>query len=244
MHRFFISESAGDTVIDNQVVITDPLLIHQFVKVLRFRVGENVLIFDNSGMEFEIEIDSISNTKIMGKILQKTLNEAELPIKLLIAQSILKNPEKFEYVFQKGTELGAEAFIPLVTERTERRSLAKVDRLHRILKEAAEQSGRGVVPELHEICELKNIFKKYREDETLFLVLDPTFKEKFKDFKEKFVTKNIFVLIGPEGGFSHKELQFCAENGAYGISLGKRILRSETASSVIATMINEMLGFF
>lgn len=258
MHRFFVSQL--DVVDDVQALICSEDLIHQFTKVLRFEKGEKVVLLNGSGFEFEVELQNFSSKKIIGKVLNKKFCETELPIKLVVAQAILKNMERLEWMFQKGTELGVSTFIPLLSDRTERKVLGKVERLHRILKEAAEQSGRGKVPELLEEKKFEKIFLSDAEQEhaldygeegeKIIVVPHPGATQKFSDFcKEKLVGENgekfsgeLVICIGPEGGFTDKEVYFAQSKGAHIVSLGNRILRAETVAMVMGAIVAEAMG--
>lgn len=244
MHRFFISQS--DHINDEQLLVCSDDLINQFSKVLRFDVGEKIVVFDGSGYEWEVTLTDLGGKKIIGRVIEKRLCDTELPVRLVIAQAILKNTERFEFVLQKGTELGVSAFVPLITDRTERKVLWKTERLQRILKEAAEQSGRGRVPELLSECKFEKFFGGGRgggvrddDDGRLVIVPHPGVDMKFLDLMNKYkkLPKEIIVCVGPEGGFTEREIKIAEENGAELVSLGPRILRAETAAIVVAAMV-------
>lgn len=246
MHRFFVSQL--DVVDDVQALICSEDLIHQFTKVLRFEKGEKVVLLNGSGFEFVVELQDFGSKKIIGKVLSKKFCETELPMKLVVAQAILKNMERLEWMFQKGTELGVSTFIPLLSDRTERKVLGKVERLHRILKEAAEQSGRGKVPELLEEKKFEKIFVE--GDGKIFVVPHPGATQKFSDFcKEKLAGENgekfsgeLVICIGPEGGFTDKEVYMAQSKGAHLVSLGNRILRAETVAMVMGAIVAQTMG--
>lgn len=250
MHRFFISQS--DHVDDRQALICSDDLLYQFIKVLRFVSGEKIILLDNSGYEFLVELQDFDSKKIIGKVLEKKFCETELPVRLVIALAILKNMERFEWALQKGTELGVSAFIPLITDRTERKVLGKVERLQRILKEAAEQSGRGKVPELMEAYKFEKVLENsnVREKKSLIIVPHPGAEQKFSDFcKENLAEKDgrrfsgeIIVCVGPEGGFTDRELQVVKGEGAKLVSLGSRILRAETVPIAVSVLVGQILG--
>lgn len=250
MHRFFISQP--DYVDENQALVCSDELLRQFTKVLRFGPGEKVTLLDNSGYEFLVELQNFDSKKIVGKILEKKFCETELPVRLVVALAILKNMERFEWALQKGAELGVSAFIPLITDRTERKVLGKVERLQRILKEAAEQSGRGKVPEFLEACKFEKVLENsdVMEGKSLIIVPHPGVEQKFSDFcGENLVEKDgrkfsgeIIVCVGPEGGFTDREIEVSKSVGAHLVSLGSRILRAETAPMVMSILINQCLG--
>lgn len=246
MHRFFVSEL--DPVNDVQALICSEDLMHQFTKVLRFAKGEKVVLLNNSGFEFVVELQDFSSKRILGKVLSKKFCETELPMRLVIAQAILKNMERFEWMLQKGTELGVSAFVPLISDRTERKALGKLERLHRILKEAAEQSGRGKVPELLEEKKFEKIFNE--GEGKLFVLPHPGAEQKFSDFcRDNLIKDNgekfsgeLVICVGPEGGFTDKEIYMAQSKGAHIVSLGSRILRAETVAMVMGSIVAGVVG--
>ena len=234
MHRFFISPL--DLINEQNVVILSAELLHQFIDVLRFKEGEKIILLDNSGDEYLMEIIKISKKEISGKIIEKRKNEAEPNLQIRLFFALTKNQEKFEWVLQKGTEVGVSEFVPLITERTERQSLSKIDRLQRILKEAAEQSGRGIVPKLSEIKILKKLFTDEEIQKGKNILAHPEGKQSLKQVLEIKGVSEINIYIGPEGGFSPLEIENAEEAGFFVFNLGKKILRAETAAIVIPAL--------
>lgn len=233
MHRFFlpgIMLNAG-----KNVTLDDPELFHQVKNVLRMKDGERIIVLDNDGFEYELEIQEFLKEKIVGSVLARRKNTAEPALRITLYQAIPKKMELFELVLQKGTEIGVKKFVPLITARTERKSLSKQGRLFRIIKEAAEQSGRGVLPELAEPETFKNSIERWKKELAPLALL-------FDQRGGKFSLKNdketaIAVFIGPEGGFTHEELDLAKNNGVKIVSLGSRILRTETAGIVIPALL-------
>ena len=234
IHRFFLTPQ--DIVNEGAFTITSEELMHQWKKVLRFGVGEEVILFNGSGNEFRGEIISISNKAIHGKISSVVTCDTELSTKIVLAQSILKNPEKFEWVLQKGTELGVSEFYPIITHRTERQFLPKHERLQRILVEATEQCGRCIVPILHEPMKFE-AFLKHIAAEKPMLLIPHTIGGKSIDTLKMVQKKPAVLCIGPEGGFDDKEVEEVKKAGGISVTLGKRILRSETASLAAVTLL-------
>ena len=249
MHRFYVSKER----IEKSVVTFEKDIEHQICKVLRLIDGNSVIVFDNSGHEYLIELRNVNSKKIHGQILEKTKIDTELSIGISLFQSVLKSGERFEYILQKCTELGITRFVPLVTSRTIPRItsnsiLAKRLRWGKIIREAAEQSGRVLLPELSEIKyfnELSGI------DENLSIILWE--EEEIQDIKNHLSVisndtssniSNINIIVGPEGGFEENEIQFAKNIGATPVSLGKRILRSDTAGIAAVTCVMYEFGQF
>ena len=189
MHRFYVSKER----IEKSVVTFEKDIEHQICKVLRLIDGNYVIVFDNTGHEYLIELRNVNSKKIHGQILEKTKIDTELGIGISLFQSVLKSGERFEYTLQKCTELGITRFVPLVTSRTIPRItsnsiLAKRLRWGKIIREAAEQSGRVLLPELSEIkCfnELSGI------DENLSIILWE--EEEIQDIKK--TTKILLIKV-------------------------------------------------
>ncbi len=148
MHRFFVPP---EWLRRNEAVLQGPA-VHQIRNVLRLRAGEEIMVLDNSGWQYRIHLTLVDREEVRGRVLQKTLAPSEPRTKITLYQAVLKG-RSFEFVLQKGTELGVVAFVPVVSQRTIIASLDNVsserqERWRRIIQEAAEQSGRGRMPEL------------------------------------------------------------------------------------------------
>lgn len=243
MHRFFITSE--DFVDDRMFIIASEEMVHQWIKVLRFRTGEKVILLDGSGREYIGEILTIKGTTIEGKITLVHACDTELSTRIILAQSILKNPEKFEWVLQKGTELGVSEFYPLITSRTERESLNKIERLQRILTEAAEQCGRAFVPVLHEPIKFEAFLKLefFTKNQASLLMPHVVADGRIQD-APLVEGRRIALCIGPEGGFVDKEIDAAQKAGAFMVTLGKRVLRSETAALAATTLLASRIESF
>lgn len=229
MQRFFIQDkleigSEGELPTD---------VAHQILHVLRMESGDCVVLLDNSGNEYESEI-AMDGKKVVYTVKEERTNKYEPTMHVTLHQAVLKQQEKFELVLQKGTELGVSAFAPLVTERCQVQELRKRDRLERIVKEAAEQCERGRLPQLGAEAELQDALDTVNAHDTYLF-----FYEGLRDagFSLPKLQGNVHIIIGPEGGFSESEVaqlqEICEKNeNCYLVSLGKRVLRSETASIV------------
>ncbi len=237
MHRFFLRE--GDVADEKVFVIISEELLNQWTKVLRFRTGEKVILFQDDGKEYLGEITALSPKIIQGNVTSVRACDTELPGKIILAQSILKSPDKFEWMLQKGTELGVSEFYPIITKRTERESLNKFDRLQRIILEAVEQSGRVHVPVLHEPIKFEKLFLVPEIAQSHILI--PHFEHSASLSGSYGGEKATTICIGPEGGFLDQEVVFAREHGATAVGLGKRILRSETAAmAAVAQLAGRM----
>jgi 16S rRNA (uracil1498-N3)-methyltransferase len=235
MHRFFVPPEW----IDNEKIIFHDDIARQMKNVLRIGAGEKVVALDNMGNEYLVEVGNIKQ-EIEGKILTTKKNHAEPSVNLTLLFALAQR-EKVEWILQKGTEIGVSRFIPLVTDRSLVRETgsveSKMERWNTILKEATEQSGRGIIPELENPM---SFFKGLELVKHLDLGLIAWEQEKDKKINEILHNgefRKIGVLVGPEGGFSEKEQQQAVAQGWKSISLGRRILRMETAVLVASALI-------
>ena len=240
MHRFFITPE--DKVSEKQFTITSSELVHQWTRVLRFEPGEQVVLLDGLGKEYISTISEFNKKEITGVMNEVRDGKGEPKFHLTLAQSLLKNTDKVEWVLQKGTELGVSAFILLSTDRTERKHGIKRERSERIIQEAAEQSGRAKIPALLDETAFREIFK----NNSFVIVPHPEGAQTFSELKKAVgaLPADVMVCVGPEGGFSPEEIEYAREQGAHIISLGNRVLRSETAGPVLATLLSEWAGEF
>lgn len=222
IHRFI-----GDfSFAEEEIKITDPEVVRQVRLVLRLEVGEQITLGDGKGTEAQIEILSIDKSAITGKILEITkAKESGKTVSLYLA--ILKK-ENFELAVQKAVECGVSNIIPVITQRTVKTGL-NIERLEKIIKEASEQSGRSKMPQLFGIMNFESalLHGKNSESKTLFHLVD-------KEYQPDKNTSSVSIFIGPEGGFTEKEIALAQESGHTIASLGDLTLRGETAA-IVAT---------
>jgi 16S rRNA (uracil1498-N3)-methyltransferase len=257
MHRFFIEKEALQ---DKKVVITSPAA-RQISDVLHLRPGEKIIVLDNTGMEYTVTLSDVSRRQVSGQITAFQKCQSEPQIKITLFQALTVR-EKFEHILQKCTEVGVVRFVPVITQRSIVRSGGKIteeksQRRQAIITEAAEQSGRGVIPRLERPVSLDNAVD-YPEKFDLKLVGStaddamplkqilhngetvgqaPPYIKSTMGQADSDNTVNIALFIGPEGGFSDSEIQLLQSKGAVAFTLGRRILRTETASPVAAAII-------
>ena len=224
LHRFILNFELNK----EKVLIKDKEIIFQIRRVLRFRPGKKIILVNNNlGKEALAEILNFNDNLITVKILEvfESKKEYEKEVRLYIA--ILKK-ENFELVCQKATEIGVKKIIPLITEHTVKLNFKK-ERILKIIKEAAEQSGRLIIPEFLEIQKFEDAVSNLKNN-GLNLFFDPN-GEKLKNFEKEILNhKVINVFIGPEGGWSEKEINLAKENGFLIANLGNFTLRAETAA--------------
>lgn len=234
MNRFFLDNFSFQ---NEKLLISNKNIIHQINNVLRLKPNEQIICLDNSGFEFIVKLEAINKNEIQGKIIKKYKNQAEPEMEINVFQALPKQMNKFELIIQKGTELGVKKIIPLITRYTERFSFTNRDRLERIIKEAAEQSGRGVLPVLNEPIKFSDLILNLKSEQNL-IAYEKEDKVYLKDFCQKLdYSRPINIFIGPEGGFSEEEITFAKQNNFQTFSLGKLILRTETAALAVVSRI-------
>lgn len=212
----------------SKLVIADAEIVNQIKNVLRFKVGDKLILSGGKMHEAEVLIKRIDKKGIEVEILTKSENRNDPQREVMLYCSILKK-ENFELVAQKAVEVGVKKIIPVICEHTVKLGFKK-NRLEKIAKEAAEQSGRGGVSEIGEIMDFEHAVAEAAGigDAILFEIGAPMFSG--SDLSKNSVS----IFIGPEGGWSVKELEFAQRKGIKFYSLGKLTLRAETAAIVAA----------
>ena len=213
------------TISGEQVEITDPEVVGQIRNVLKLKAGEQVLLCDEGMNEVLAEVTEIVHKVIKVKVIKEQRNENEPLRKVMLYCAILKR-ENFELVVQKATEIGVAEIVPVITRRTVKLAL-KQERLEKIIKEAAEQSGRGVVPKLHEPIEFEKAVEQVKDKQNILFDSSGSIPTSSSQ-----LPASIAIWIGPEGGFDETEIAAAKTAGFHIATLGKLTLRAETAAIV------------
>ncbi|MBE7064258.1 MAG: 16S rRNA (uracil(1498)-N(3))-methyltransferase [Ruminococcaceae bacterium] len=262
MARFFVSSDHieyDDAGCAKNVLIKGTDVRH-IKDVLRMSVGDTVTLCDSCGNEYVCSISDICNDFITTSVISAARCGSEPRIAIVLCQGIAKG-EKMDFIIQKNVELGLNEIIPVLTEHTvvkfanAKDAEKKQIRWQRISEEAAKQCGRGVVPIVGMPDSYKNVIDRITSDDdtstTLYIMpyeneTDRTLKTVLyenKDFlNEGGSIKRICVFIGPEGGFSKKETEYAVSKGFTTVTLGKRILRTETAGMATVAAIRYEIG--
>lgn len=207
--------------------------------VLRCRHGEKLYIHDDKGNAYSSQITAVTAREVTVELLEKTDHQAESPLRITLLQGLLKG-EKMDLVIQKATELGVLEIVPVVTERSQVRKTRKIGRWMKIAEEAARQSGRNSVPLVREAVDFGEIPDTSSEEGIIFWEQGgDSFSDALARFKGRAC---ISLFTGPEGGFSEKEVVAAAGKGFLRASLGRRILRAETASVAAVAVAQFALG--
>ncbi len=240
MHRFYIPQK---NISGKRVEITDDVERHQMLNVLRLRVGNQFEIFSDDGIERVVEIILIGKRSFVAKIV-KICRDAtcRVPTTEIVLYLGLLKKDKFEWVLQKGTEIGVTRFVPLLTEHAVKQIKEIPSRWKKILKEATEQCGGTNIPKLEEPMRFKDAVasvgaRHVAPLRSVDLFFHPTVEENFSQDILKEKHDEISIWIGPEGGFSENEIDLVKDTGFHIVSFGSRVLRAETAAIVIPAVV-------
>lgn len=239
MDRFFVEKK--NVNLENNTCIIEGEDVKHISKVLRCRVGEELEICDNDNNEYICEITNIDKSQVNLNILKRVDIKRESDLKIKVYQGLPKGP-KMEMILQKLTEVGVDEIILVQTKRTvvkvdDKKEDKKIERWERIIYEAAKQSKRGKIPKLRGVLSFKEALADMKEND---FNIAPYENEKTKTIKQAIRDKdinNIGIFVGPEGGFEGTEINAIEEIGGQSVSLGPRILRTETASLVASSIV-------
>ena len=242
-NRFFVSESG----FEGDFVRLSAEQAHQVCHVLRLRVGDAIIVLDGTGTEYDVKLTAASGRDAVGQIMGKREAMGEPKVQITLFQSLLTR-EKFEWVLQKGTEVGVSRFVPVQTERTLLRARQidrkKMARWQKIVTEAAEQSHRGRIPQIETPVTFAQALSQLGDFDRALIASTSSQTKTLPDALAESATPptSVAILIGPEGGFSDAETAQACENGAIPVNLGPRILRTETAAIVLPALVLFELG--
>jgi 16S rRNA (uracil1498-N3)-methyltransferase len=261
MSRFFVNKSAVDLK-NGAVTITGEDVKH-IGSVLRAAPGDLLELSDGAGTDYDVVVEQISKDSILTKIMGSRPNSTEPPIDVTLFQGIPK-ADKMDYIIQKCIEIGVKRIIPVMTARTvvrfanKKDADSKVMRWSRIALEAAKQCDRGIVPEIGDPISFDAAVKQAADYDLKLLPYEEesrgSLRRQLKDFSTGHAAlpgndeagacrkSTVAVFIGPEGGFSPTEAEKAVQGGFASVTLGPRILRTETAGLAAAAIIMYELG--
>ncbi|HEX5324393.1 MAG TPA: 16S rRNA (uracil(1498)-N(3))-methyltransferase [Capsulimonadaceae bacterium] len=236
MSRYFIpteqiDETAGTVLFEGQDA-------HHLHTVLRMRPGQTVYALDGEGHEYEAVLEEVGKSRARARLQAKRALNTELPIKVTVAQALPRTLEKLEWVLQHGTEIGASGFIVFESARGRsdgERLVKKSARWQEIVRSAAEQSHRAHLPTVDAILSFRAVLEIGRAHDLSVLAYEGERKTKLGQVLPK--NASILAIIGPEGGFTDEEVASARAAGVVPVTLGPRILRTETAGLVLLSQI-------
>ncbi|MDD4169730.1 MAG: 16S rRNA (uracil(1498)-N(3))-methyltransferase [Desulfotomaculaceae bacterium] len=241
--HFFIS---ADQIEDNRVSLNGPDVIH-ITKVLRLRPGENLICMDGRGKSYLVEIEKFFMGEVICTVQKEIPAPAASPLRVTLVQGIPKG-DKMDLIIQKGTELGVNLVIPLLCERTvvkldEAKTLMRLKRWQRIALEAAKQCRRIDVPEICRPKGWEQVWTTLSPGAATLILWEEEVEYSFKEFfRQHPELKAINIFIGPEGGFTREEVERTRFHGVRPVTLGPRILRTETAGLAVLALVQYQWG--
>jgi 16S rRNA (uracil1498-N3)-methyltransferase len=245
MSRFFIEQK--HEIGENVFISGDDA--HHIIKVLRHKPGDKLMLSDGKNTESIVIIEEIDykGMQVKTKVVENN-NIKGVSTKISLYQGLPKST-KFDLVLQKNTEIGISRFIPVITERTvtsisSKKSESKLKRWRRIVKEACKQCMRPDIPEVCDIIQFEKAVDLIKDYDLAIIPWEHEEQNSLKNLLKKTDIKaeEIAIFIGPEGGFTKQEIESAQKAGAFSVSLGPRILRTETAAVVVSSIMMYELG--
>jgi len=242
MARFYVPHPH----IENGMLRVEGNEVRHIRRVLRLKAGDEIIVFNGSAKEYEGTIVEEGPSSVVIRIQNISPSEKESHLEITLAQSLLKG-EKMDYLIQKATELGVKEVIPFFSSRSiplleKSKGLKRLHRWERIAIEASKQCGRGVVPKIEPLKDYSEMLQASSPDFLRLILWEEEgtrLKEVLEGSKEK---TRIFSIVGPEGGLSQEEVDRAKKIGFIPVTLGKRILRSETASLCLLSILQYEWG--
>lgn len=240
MPKFFVPK---ENISENQIIINGEDVQH-IKRVLRMKVGEELVVCDSRGTDYSAEICEINEKDILCTVKEKRKADTEPNICVTLFQGLPK-ASKMDYIIQKTTELGITKIVPCALARcvSKPEGDKKTARWQKIAAEAAKQSGRGVIPEVCTTVNIDAAIAMLKEYDLAFVPYECEENRNIKSIlTSKRDIKTVGFIIGPEGGFDKAEIEKLEEAGVLAVSLGKRILRTETAGEAVLAMTMYEIG--
>lgn len=237
MPRFFVADIVADRVrLEGQDAL-------HLARSLRVKPGEIITVCDRAGTDHTCSVESISDSCVTAVVTQSRPSTSETPHPITLYVALSKG-DKLESVIQKGVELGAAAFVPVLSarciSRPDAKSMAKkIERWNKIARSAAEQSGRGIIPVVEDMMDLKSAVRRMAGDSLPVLFYENATIPLGQALQK--IEGSVSLLTGPEGGFDPAEVEYAKEQGIHICSLGPRILRCETAPLAALSVVTAVM---
>lgn len=231
-YRFYLENYKKD---QNKVFIFDKRVVNQIRKVLRMKKGDKIFVFWGNGNDYELSIQEINKNKIVGSLAGGArIDGLFLPKKIILCPSLIEQ-NRFELILEKATEIGVSKFIPIIARYSVKKMISKNqrERWRKIIIEAVEQSGGSFLPGIEKEIKFREFLNKTKNISAEKIILSEFAGKEQSIFKViNRSAKEIYLLFGPEGGWSREKLELAAKYGWKPVSLGKKILRAETAAII------------
>ncbi len=239
MQHFFVTPSQ----VKDERIIVEGSDVNHMKNVLRIRCGEEVMISDGNNLQYRCAVERYEEEKAFLQIMEKRQADTELSSRIYLFQGLPKQ-DKMELIVQKAVELGAYRVIPVSTRRAvvkldEKKAKKKVERWRQIAESAAKQAGRGYIPKVEPVMSYREALEYAKKLDVIFIPyeLERDLKETKKAIEAVRTGQSVAVFIGPEGGFEKEEVEAALVQGAKAITLGRRILRTETAGLTMLSVL-------
>lgn len=223
-HHFFVDEELRE---GSEVHISTPELIHQWQKVFRMKEGESLVLLPNDGFEYICEFALLSKKEVRLKVKEKREGVLDVKKKVHLYVGMLKK-DKFEWVLQKGTELGVASFTPIITARTEKMNM-NMERAEKVVREAAEQSGWATLPIINEPDSIEEALDKAGNPVVMHMG--------GRAFQAEEIPVDASLFVGPEGGWDEAEQTMFDFKKIPVYSVGNQTLRAETAAIAVCSKL-------
>ena len=236
-HRFYTPIELNE----NSSVDLPSEAAHHCAQVLRYRVGDQLVLFNGDGFDYLATVEQIEKKRCQVKLSNRIDPKNESPLNIHLFQGIARG-DKMDLIIQKAVELGVREFTPLFTERCNvkldgKRLDKKLQHWNKTIISACEQSGRAIIPKLHQPISLN----KLKEIQNVSVYLEPAANKTFRDLH---IQQSLQLMIGPEGGFSEKDINHLNAIQCEGVVVGPRILRTETAGLSAISILQSYFGDF
>ena len=239
MQRFFVTPAQ----VGEEEIYIEGSDVNHMKNVLRMKAGEELMVSDGNNWQYRCAVKEYLPEKAVLKILKKELVDTELPSKLYLFQGLPKQ-DKMELIVQKAVELGVCQVIPVMTRRCvvkldAKKAAKKVSRWQQIAESAAKQAGRGYIPEIRDVMTLEEALAFAGQLDVRLIPYElAEGMEHTRDVIGKIMPgQSVGIFIGPEGGFEKEEVEHAVEKGVLPVTLGKRILRTETAGLAVLSVL-------
>lgn len=239
MRRFFVEPEQ----VEGSVIHITGSDVNHIRNVLRMDLEDTLVISCQEGLEYTCYIEQMDEQEVAAHIMYVQDTRAELPSKVYLFQGLPKS-DKMEWIIQKAVELGVYGVIPVETMRTvvrldEKKAAKKVQRWQQIAESAAKQSGRGYIPRIHPVCSFAQALEYGQRCQIKWIPYEraegmAAARQRIEDLKPG---QDIAIFIGPEGGFDEREIEGAKEKGYVPLTLGRRILRTETAGLALLSVL-------
>ena len=235
-----------ENIRDGFITIKDEEAKH-ILNVMRMAVGDKITICDGNKKDYYCEITETEKNALKARIIEAAESQTEPETEIVLFQGLPKS-DKMEYIIQKCVEIGVSRIVPVITERAVvkiekgAKEDKKVERWLKISESAAKQSGRGIIPVIERPVKFAEALKMAELLENAVIPYENEEKTGLKEFIKVAKKGSVGIFIGPEGGFDNSEIEMAVKSGIIPVTLGKRILRTETAGLVTAAIILYELG--